>query len=172
MSHAPPGEPVELGDVQRLDLAREKEREGVVEAAARAVLAAGDIQLWTSNSGGMCSSLRAAASWHSRCWLSGENGSWGGGIAETRRRAPADSCWEECEGEGVAGWDAAGMAPSIERLFGTEYYRTSTCAWRCPAGPGPAAVPDLPAVQGAGGHAVGLRPATRAARGLGDEARR
>jgi hypothetical protein len=45
MSHARPGEPVELGDVQRLDLAREMEREGVVEAAARAVLAAGDIQL-------------------------------------------------------------------------------------------------------------------------------
>jgi len=43
--HAPPGEPVELGDVQRLDLACEEEREGVVEAAARAVLAPGDIQL-------------------------------------------------------------------------------------------------------------------------------
>jgi hypothetical protein len=45
VSHAPPGEPVELGDVQRLDSACEEEREGVVEAAARAVLAPGDIQL-------------------------------------------------------------------------------------------------------------------------------
>jgi hypothetical protein len=45
VSHAPPGEPVELGDVQRPDLACEKERQGVVEAAARAVLTPGDIQL-------------------------------------------------------------------------------------------------------------------------------
>jgi hypothetical protein len=45
VSHTPPAEPVELGDVERLDPAREKSREGVVEAAARAVLPCGDIEL-------------------------------------------------------------------------------------------------------------------------------
>jgi hypothetical protein len=66
VSHPEPGEPVELGDVERLDLACEEKREGVVEAPAPPVLAPGDIQFLELDSGGISSWLRSAASWPSR----------------------------------------------------------------------------------------------------------
>ena len=42
-------------------------------------------------------------------------------MTERRKRAPAGFGKEEPEGEGVVGWDAAGMKASIELLFGTVY---------------------------------------------------
>ena len=149
MSHAPPGEPVELGDVQRPDLACEKERQGIVEAAARAVLTPGDIQLlelelWKDLFVVVLGGVMAQPT-----LVSGENGSWAEGNAERRSNAPAGSGKEEPEGKGVAEWDAAGMGPSIERLFDTEYPRTSICTPPVPASSRPIPVSGLPALQGA-----------------------
>jgi hypothetical protein len=51
--------------------------------------------------------------------------------------------------KGVAEWDAAGMGPSIEHLFDTEYPRTSICTPPVPASSRPIPVSGLPALQGA-----------------------
>jgi hypothetical protein len=61
MAHALPAEPIELGDVQRLNLAREKSRESVVKPRRGRSLRAETSNSWNSNSGRMRSPLRSAA---------------------------------------------------------------------------------------------------------------
>jgi hypothetical protein len=126
VSHAPPGEPVELGDVQRPDLACEKERQGVVEAAARAVLTPGDIQLlelelWKDLFVVVLGGVMAQPT-----LVSGENGSWAEGNAERRSNAPAGSGKEEPEGKGSPLDNLAGA--NVTDLRGFVLVKKRCCA--------------------------------------------